>query len=114
CCAIASTKEFVRKHPVATKRALRALLKATDLCATEPERVARLVANKGLGGYDYILRSLREIPYARWRDYDPEDAVRFFTLRMHEVGFVKSSPQQIIGRSTDWRFLNELKKELKA
>jgi NitT/TauT family transport system substrate-binding protein len=27
---------------------------------------------------------------------------------------IKSTPQKIIAQGTDWRFLNELKKELKA
>jgi NitT/TauT family transport system substrate-binding protein len=47
CCMVAGNQEFVRKHPVATKRALRAILKATDLCALEPERVARCMVEKG-------------------------------------------------------------------
>ena len=34
--------------------------------------------------------------------------------RLHEVGMVKSSPNKIIAGGTDWRFLNELKRELKA
>jgi NitT/TauT family transport system substrate-binding protein len=33
---------------------------------------------------------------------------------MHELGLIKSSPQRIIANGTDWRFLNELKRELKA
>jgi NitT/TauT family transport system substrate-binding protein len=33
---------------------------------------------------------------------------------MREAGFIKSSPQKIIADGTDWRFLNEVKKELKA
>ena len=48
CCVVAGNREFARKHPVATKRALRAILKATDFCATEPERAARIVADQGL------------------------------------------------------------------
>ena len=36
CCLAMSSREFVRKHPVATKRALRAILKAADLCVQEP------------------------------------------------------------------------------
>jgi NitT/TauT family transport system substrate-binding protein len=40
CCMAAGNREFVRKHPIATKRALRAVLKATDVCALEPERAA--------------------------------------------------------------------------
>ena len=35
-------------------------------------------------------------------------------LRLHEAGMVKSSPQKLIAQGTDWRFLNELKKELKG
>jgi NitT/TauT family transport system substrate-binding protein len=30
------------------------------------------------------------------------------------LGFVKSTPQKIIADGTDWRFLSELKRELKA
>jgi len=114
CCLVRSNKEFVRKHPVATKRALRAIVKAADVCALEPNRVARVIADKGLSGYEYALQMLREIPYGKWRQYDPEDTVRFFALRMHDVGIIKSSPQTIIAQGTDWRFLNELKRELKG
>jgi NitT/TauT family transport system substrate-binding protein len=113
CCIVASNREFVRKHPVATKRALRAVLKAANLCAAEPERAARVVADKGYR-YDYALQTMKEISYARWREYDPEDAVRFYALRLHEAGMIKSGPQKIIAQGTDWRFLNELKKELKG
>jgi hypothetical protein len=53
-------------------------------------------------------------PYDRWREYNPEDTIRFFALRLHEIGMIRSSPQKIIAGGTDWRFLNELKRELKA
>jgi NitT/TauT family transport system substrate-binding protein len=56
---------------------------------------------------------LQDISY-RWHDYDPEDTVRFYALRLHEVGMITSVPQKIIAEGTDWRFLNELKKELKG
>jgi NitT/TauT family transport system substrate-binding protein len=114
CCVVASNKEFVRKYPVATKRALRAILKGVDICAAEPKRVARLIADKGIASYDYALRSMEELPYGKWREYDPEDTVRFYALRMREVGIIKSGPQKIIAEGTDWRFLNEVKRELKA
>jgi NitT/TauT family transport system substrate-binding protein len=115
CCMLAGNREFVATHPVATKRVLRAILKATDLCATEPERAARQLFDRGLTPrYDYALQTLSEIPYDKWREYDPEDTIRFYALRLHEVGFVKSSPQKIIADGTDWRFLDELKRELKA
>jgi NitT/TauT family transport system substrate-binding protein len=115
CCTMVGNREFVRKHPVATKRVLRALLKATDLCASEPERVARLLVDRGyVKRYDYALQTLRDVPWTRSREYDPEDTVRFYALRLHEAGMIKSSPQKIIAQGTDWRFLKELKKELKG
>ena len=114
CCLIASTKEFVRRYPVATKRALRAILKGVDLCALEPSRVAHFIADRGLAGYDITLQGLRELPYGKWREINPVDSLRFWALRMYDVGAIKMSPQQIISQGTDWRFLNELKKELKA
>ena len=64
--------------------------------------------------YDYALRSLRNLPYEKWREWEAEDTMRFYALRMHEAGLIKSSPQKIIADGTDWRFLNELKRELKA
>src|SRR4029450_12710091 len=115
CCLMAGHRDFVRRYPVATKRALRAILKAPALCAREPERVAQFLVDEGYAErYDYTLQALQEIPYNRWREYDPEDTVRFHALRLHEAGMVKTSPQKIIAQGTDWRFLNELKKELKG
>jgi len=35
-------------------------------------------------------------------------------LRLHEVGMIKSTPQKFLAQGTDWRFLKELKRELKA
>jgi len=115
CCMLYGNKEFVRKNPVATKRALRAIMKSVDLCAVAPEKVAKAVLAKGLANsYDLTLQSLRELPYGRWRELDPEDTVQFYSLRLREVGMIKSSPQKIIAQGTDWRFWRELKKELKT
>jgi NitT/TauT family transport system substrate-binding protein len=115
CCMVAGSTEFVRDHPVATKRVLRAILKANEICATEPGRTARQLVDRGFTEhYDYALETLTEIPYAQWREFDPEDALRFFGLRLHEAGMIDSSPNALIAAGTDWRFLNELKRELKA
>jgi NitT/TauT family transport system substrate-binding protein len=114
---VAMNQQFVRKRPVAGKKALRAILKATDLCAREPERAARFLVDKGYAkNYDFALEAMKEMgmAYSKWRDYDPEDTVRFYALRMNEVGMITSTPQKIIAQGTDWRFLRELKKELKG
>jgi NitT/TauT family transport system substrate-binding protein len=115
CCMAAAHRPFVQQHPIATKRALRAILKATDVCAVEPDRASRLLVDSGrTPRFDLMRQVLQEVPYNRWRDYDPEDTMRFFALRLQEVGMIQSLPQEIIAEGTDWRFLNELKRELKA
>jgi NitT/TauT family transport system substrate-binding protein len=115
CCMAASNREFVRKNPVAAKRAVRAFVKAADICAAEPERAARLIVDKGYTpNYENALQALKDLPYNKWREYDPEDTVRFYALRLQQAGITKSSPKSIIERGTDWRFFNELKKELKT
>jgi NitT/TauT family transport system substrate-binding protein len=115
CCMLAGRREFVQKYPIATKRVTRAILKATDLCATEPARAAGMLVDGGFTErYDYALQTLSGLPYDKWREYDAEDTIRFYALRLHETGFIKASPQKIIADGTDWRFLNELKRELKA
>ena len=40
--------------------------------------------------------------------------MRFYALRLHEAGLLKGSPQKLIAQGTDWRFLNDLKRELKG
>jgi len=115
CCMLASNRDYVRKYPVATKRVLRAVLKAADLCAAEPARVARrIVAGRFTDRYDYASQTLSEIPYDKWREYDPEDTMRFYALRLLEAGLITSTLQKIIRDGTDWRFLNEIKRELKV
>jgi NitT/TauT family transport system substrate-binding protein len=114
CCAISANREFVRTHPVATKRAIRAILKAEQLCAQEPERVARGLVDRRLTRYEYARQMMRDVPYGRWRQYDPEDTVRFYALRLREAGAIKATPQTILAQGTDWRFHHELKLELKG
>jgi NitT/TauT family transport system substrate-binding protein len=115
CCIVAGNREFVRANPVASKRVLRAMLKAADICANEPARAARYLVDKGHETrYDVAVETVKALPYRRWRDAHPEDTLRFHALRLHEVGMVKSTPQTLIAQGTDWRFLNELKRELKT
>jgi NitT/TauT family transport system substrate-binding protein len=115
CCMLAGNTEFIAKYPIATKRVLRAALKANDICAAEPVKVAQRLVGRGFTErYDHALQMLTELPYGSWREFDPEDTMRFYALRMHEVGFVSSTPNAIIAEGTDWRFLNEVKRELKG
>ena len=115
CCSLAAHSDFVTKNPVATKRALRAILKAADICSEDPQRAARLLRDRGYEPrYEIALEVVKSLPYRRWREANPEDTLRFHALRLHEFGMIKTTPQKLIARGTDWRFLNELKRELKA
>ena len=115
CCLAGANRNFVRRNPVATKRALRAIFKATDLCVSQPERAARLMVERGVAqNYDYVLQSVREIGYAKWREYEAEDTMRFWSLRLREVGIIKSDPKKLLANGTDWRFIEQLKKEMKV
>jgi NitT/TauT family transport system substrate-binding protein len=115
CCIVFGNRDFVRAYPIATKRYLRAVLKAADICATEPARAAQRLVDAGFAErFDYALQTLNEIPYDRWREFDPEDSMRFYALRLHEAGMIEASPNQVIADGADWRFLNDLKRELKA
>ncbi len=115
CCMISATTDYVNRYPVATKRVLRSILKAADLCVSNPQMVARQMIDRGFEtSYDNALQTLKDIRYDRWREFDPEDSLRFYALRMQETGMIKMSPQEIIANGADWRFLNELKRELKT
>lgn len=117
CCMVAGNREFVKKNPVATKRALRAILNASDVVDREPERTARFLVDRGFTeNYDYALEALTEMKMAftAWREYDPEDSILFWALRLREADMIKSSPNKIIADGTDWRFFNEIKRELKG
>ena len=77
CCFLATRTEFAREYPIATKRVLRAILKAVDLCVSDPAQIAQLLVDQGYTSrYDYALQALSEIRYDVWRDYDPEDTLR--------------------------------------
>jgi len=115
CCMLAANRDFARNHQVATKRVLRAVLKAADFCAAEPVCAARqLVDDDFTAQYDYALQTMHDVVYDKWRYYDAEDTVRFYALLRREASLIKSTPQKIIAEGTDWRFLDELKRELKT
>ena len=115
CCMIAANREWATRHPIAARRAVRAILKGSELCAADPE----LGANAFLAqGYDtdrnYARQAVRELPFGKWRDYNPEETLRFYALRLREAEMVRNSPQKLINDGSDWRIVNELKREMKT
>lgn len=114
CCMVSGQSDFVKNNPIAARRAVRAILKAVDIVARDPEQATReMLARKIVKQTEekYVLQTLKDIPYGRWREYNPEDTVRFYALRMRDTGMMKSAPRQFIERHTDWRFIKELKQE---
>jgi NitT/TauT family transport system substrate-binding protein len=114
CCMAVVNGTWKEKHPVATKRALRAMLRAADVIAKDPNGSARFMVDRGYtNNFNYACDALKEIPYNNWRDFDPQDSVRFYALRLKEAGIIKSTPGQILKRGTDFRYFSQLKRELK-
>ncbi len=112
CCMLIGNTDFVRRNPIATKRVVRAILRATDICGAKPDWVAQRLVDRGFTPrYDYARQGLDDVSYRTWREYDAEDAVRFWALSERELSMIKSSPDKIIETGTDWRFLNEVRKE---
>jgi NitT/TauT family transport system substrate-binding protein len=115
CCMMYGNRAWVRDHPVATKRFLRAIYKTAEFCTVAPPSAAQQLVDAGFAErYDYALQTIEEITYDQWHEFDSEDTLRFFALRLHEVGMLGSSPNALLAAGTDWRFVDELKRELKA
>jgi NitT/TauT family transport system substrate-binding protein len=115
CCMMYANRAWVREHPIATKRFLRAMYKAAEFCTAEPASAARQLFDDGYAErYDYALETIQQIPYDLWHEYDAEDTMRFYALRLHEAGMLDNSPNTLIAEGAEWRFVNELKHELKA
>ena len=97
CCMVNARRGFAETYRIATRRALRAFLKAADLCAREPEAAARYLAAKGYEPrYEMALEILRDLPYRRWRDADPEDTLRFRGVTDEQS---RSKPSVSVGAS---------------
>jgi NitT/TauT family transport system substrate-binding protein len=115
CCMAFANRSFVERHPIATKRFLRATLKAADLCESEPATVARTLVTAGYAtDYDHAFEALVELPFRAWRDFDSEDSLRFYANRLHEAGLIGMSPQTVLATGADWRFFDEIRRELRA
>ena len=113
CCMLLGNTDFVRRNPVATKRVVRAMMRATDICAAKPDWVAQRLVDRDFTPTTTMRgRGWRRSLIRGWRDYDPEDSVRFYALRLRELGMIKSSPDKILATGADWRFIKEVRKEL--
>jgi len=115
CCMILGRRDFIRNNPIATRKVIRSILRANDLVSQDPEMAAQLLVDRKLRKAEdqkFMAQALGEIPYDKWRDYSPEDTVRFWALRLKELGIIKHSPQEFITKNTDWSHIASLKNEM--
>lgn len=112
CCLMIGTRQFITKYPIATKRAL---MKANDLVARNPAMAAQLLVDQGMrkaSEQKHLAHAFSDIPYDKWRHYNPEDTIRFYSLRLNELDLTRYSPNEIISSNTDWSHLASLKDEM--
>ncbi|HKY78211.1 MAG TPA: ABC transporter substrate-binding protein [Acidimicrobiia bacterium] len=116
CCTAVTNRAWMETHPVAAKRALRAIVKGANVIAQDPDGSARFMVDRGYSeNFDYTCEILKEIPYNNiWRDFDPVDSVRFYALRLKQAGLIKSTPEEILEKGTDFTYLESLRKELRS
>jgi len=115
CCILTANRSFVKRNPEATRRSLRAFLKAADLCVERPAHVANTVVDLGFAtNHDYVLRTLKEVRFDAWRTHALEDSLRFHGLRLREAGMIRSNPASLIEQGVNTSFLADLKKALKT
>ena len=81
-------------------------LKATDICAAEPERAAQQLVDGGFTErYDYALQTLTKCRTAGGASTTPRIRCASMRCGCTRSGMIKSSPNQLIAEGTDWRFL---------
>jgi len=115
CCILVAAQEWYRAHPVATKRALRAIFRAADFQPPDRADVVQLVTDRGLfgGPSNYSnVRAAANMVSSNWRDLDIERSIRFFGQLLNDVGLRVSVDDMI--RAVDLRIVRELRAELRT
>jgi NitT/TauT family transport system substrate-binding protein len=115
CCMILGRRDYIRNNPIATRKVIRSILRANDLVSQDPAMAAQMLVDWKLRKADdqkFVAQAFNEIPYDKWRHYGPEDTIRFWALRLKELGIIKYSPEEFISKNTDWSHIASLKKEM--
>src|SRR5438105_1349465 len=114
CCHLVANRDWARQNPIATKRATRAVMRATNRAAKDHAGAARDSIASGFPKEESLVVAAMNMCKYNWRDVEPTETARFFALRLAEAKVIKSTPQEIIDRGTDFAFLPQLRSELKA
>jgi len=115
CCTLVANRDWARRYPVAAKRVTRAVLAATDAASRDHTAAAHafFVGGQGQKSESITMQAMAMCKY-NWRDYEPEDTLRFFALRLADAKLIRSTPQQLIDRGTDLAYMRQLRTELKS
>lgn len=119
CCLLVANRDWARSNPVATKRVTRAFLRGSDLVMADKKAAVQKALSSGIYAGTRVpqdeailFETIEMLSYA-WREYDPEETMRFFAQRLSDVKQLQSSPQQIVEAGTDFAYMRQLAKELK-
>jgi NitT/TauT family transport system substrate-binding protein len=115
CCVLATTTEWVKANPSATKRALRAIYRAADAIPADRADAAKLATDKGLfGGAQNValVRSASNMVRYDWRKYDVAESMRFHAKLLNEVGLLKMTADESATKATDLRIWRQLQSEI--
>jgi NitT/TauT family transport system substrate-binding protein len=119
CCMLTAQRDWAKANPVATKRVTRAFLRASDMVAADRKAAVDTAvkkefykANKALTP-EIMLETISMLSYD-WRDFDPEETLRFFALRLRDAKLITKSPQQVIDEGSDLAYFRQLRTELKG
>jgi NitT/TauT family transport system substrate-binding protein len=116
CCMLVTNRNWLKANPNAAKRATRAVMRAIDYGAKDRQRAVQIAVDKKVPAAQnapLLYEAIKDLPY-QWRDYDPEESLRFFALRLADGKLIKKTPQQIIADGSDFAYFRRLQKELKA
>jgi NitT/TauT family transport system substrate-binding protein len=118
CCLLATHRDFAKANPVTVKRVTRAFVRAGDLVASDKKAAVRTGLSRFYKDSKVLTAEVLDETIAMlsydWREFDPEETVRFFALRLRDAKLVKKSPQQILDEGSDLAYFRQLRKELKA
>jgi NitT/TauT family transport system substrate-binding protein len=119
CCLLVANRDWQRANPVAAKRATRAILRAADAAAKDKRAAARAAIAGGVYTAtpaiteQVVYDTIKDLSFD-WREYDAEDALRTFALRMGEAKLIGRTPQEIVNVGADFAYFRQLRKELRA
>ena len=117
CCVLVTSRDWYSAHPIAAKRMTRAILRATDAAKKDLRAAAKLTAEKQTykatpAVTEQVLYDTIKDESFDWREYDPDDTVRFFALRLADAKLVTKTPQRILTDGADFAYFRQLRKEL--